>query len=180
MGKLSLERWYIQKVREAAAKEENLDIDNSTLDHALLVTEELLKHANDKVFILTDSFKEGFYKRLENSLKDFLKKGKKLYILSYNDLTNNSFLKALLKAFPNQIKVRQIKEQDKDKLFIEPQKRYLNFIINDRKGVRYELDEKFDQLTTSAIVNFGDEETHDLLKRVFNSFFERGKEVKIE
>ncbi|WP_297453692.1 hypothetical protein [Persephonella sp.] len=178
--KKSLEKWYIDFVRKAAKKEENIDIDNSSVDHAVLVIEELIRYASKNIYILTDEFKDKFYRLLDTTLINFLKKGGKIYILSYNDISNNEFLKDLKNRFPKNIFVKKVLKEDKPKLFVEKQQKYINFILNDKKGVRYELDEKLNDLTTRAIVNYGDEETHDLFKQVFDKYFERGEEVKFD
>ena len=177
--KKSLEKWYIDFVRKAAKEERNVDIDNTSVDHAVLVIEELINHANNKVYILTDEFKEQFYNLLQTSLMNFLKRGGELFILSYTDLSKNSFLKKLKELFPEKIHAKKVLEEDKHKLFIEKQNKHLNFIINDKKGVRYELDEKLNDLTTRAIVNYGDEETHDLFKKVFDKYYNRGQDIEL-
>jgi len=173
---------YQTIIKELSRSSRDEYMDNSDPVHAEIVIKELLERADKEVYILTDHFSEKFYRNLFEELLNFLKKGKKLHILSLNSLRDNIVLKKLKEElgdrFEDLVEIRIIPEDKKDELRV-PDGRFENFIIDDRKGVRYELLEDIKNNIASAIVNFGNEELHRELKQKFSELWEAGSKGEI-
>jgi len=162
---------YEKLIRELSRENTNRVIENSNPEHARVVISEILNRAINEVNIVTDRFDERFYRELEPRLLLFFEEGKKMRILTYS-AERNSLLLRLKRLYPNQIEIRTIPDSIKEKLFIHDERNekegsYINFIIDDTSGVRYEVFENIGEDATLALVNFGDQEFHDILKRVF-------------
>jgi len=177
-----LEDRYKKIVDEAADNEKDLNIDNSSFSHAIYVIKKLFEKADKKVYILTDKFEEKFYENLRDVIEEFLEndkgksgnKEKKIEILTFEDTSNNSLLKDLLKKYGNKVFIGRLKDPN----LLTVDGKHINFILNDKKGVRYELLEDIESGETKAIVNFGNESFHDVLKKIFK--LARANSEKVE
>ena len=158
------------------ARENKLDqrFANSIIEHARILTKEIILDANKKVSILSDSFNEFFYSKLEENISNFLQKDStNIFELIVSDKQKeNSLIQKLQKEFPNQFKVKFIAE-DKFPTDNDTQER-VNYIVNDNNAFRYEYSDKNIQHgVVNAIANFN----HEKDSKILNDMFEQIKQA---
>lgn len=115
------------------ARENKLDqrFANSIIEHARILTKEIILDANKKVSILSDSFILNWKKILAIFCK-------KIVLIVSDKQKENSLIQKLQKEFPNQFKVKFIAE-DKFPTDNDTQER-VNYIVN---AFRYEYRASF-------------------------------------
>ena len=160
---------YKNSVKDSAAKNINKRFANSSLEHAKLLTEELVKSANTEVCVLTDSFHDKFYSSVKPTLMNFLEKpNTTLKVIIANN--NSKVLNDLISKYPEQVlkKVITFDKLPKDKDSDE----YINYLINDTNGFRYEYSDKnLNDGIVEAIANFNSQEERERLKSHFDEMF---------
>lgn len=152
------------------ARENKLDqrFANSIIEHARILTKEIIFDANKKVSVLSDSFNEFFYSKLEENIINFFKQDKENIfelVVSDKQKENNLILK-FQKDFSTQFKVKFISEEkfptDNDT------SERVNYIVNDNNSFRYEYSDKNIQHgVVNAIANFNHEEDSKILIDMF-------------
>lgn len=147
---------------------------NSIIDHAKILTREIILDANKKICILSDSFNEFFYSKLEDEIINFLQKDKSnVFELIVSDKQKeNNLIQELQEKFPNQFMVQFIKEE----IFPTDDETHerANYIVNDNDAFRYEYSDKNIQHgIVSAIANFN----HKKDNKVLSDMFEQIKKV---
>jgi len=152
------------------AREHNIDqrFSNSIIEHAIILTKEIIIDANKKVSVLSDSFNEFFYFKLEDNIIKFLRKSKSniFELIVIDKQKNNNLINKLKKEFPNQFKVKYISE-DKFPIDNDTSKR-VNYIVNDNNAFRYEYNDKYIQNgVVNAVVNFNHKEDSKILNDMF-------------
>jgi len=166
---------YSTIIKRLSKQNLDFEIDNSNPLHARIVMRELLNRARREVYILSDSFKEEFYKELSEELLNFVKKGKKLKLLMINELPSNLILEKLCEESSNNVEVRVATEEGKEFLWEKDNSKYLNFFLDDYSGVRWEREENIRNGITKALVNFGNKKLHDELLERFQEVFNNDK-----
>jgi len=160
---------YLNAVKESANKHINKRFANSSLEHAKLLIEELIKHADSEVCMITDNFYDNFYSSLKPTLINFLEKeNTTLKVIVANN--NSNVLNDLIGKYPDKVKKKNIELSDlpKDKSSNES----INYLINDTNGFRYEYSDKnLNNGIVEAIANFNSQEERDRLKNHFNTMF---------
>ena len=160
---------YTNSVKDSATSNINKRFANSSLEHAKLLTEELVKSANTEVCLLTDNFHDKFYSSVKPTLINFLDKpNTTLKVVIANN--NSNTLNDLISEYPTQVLKKVIKLSDlpKDKGSNE----YINYLINDTNGFRYEYSDKnLNDGIVEAIANFNSLEEREHLKNHFDNMF---------
>ncbi len=160
---------YTSSVKNSARNNTNKRFANSNLEHAKLLTEELIKSADTEICMLTDSFHDKFYSSVKPTLIQFLEKqNASLKVIIANN--NSNVLNDLVSKYPKQVlkKVITFDKLPKDKDSDE----YINYLINDTNGFRYEYSDKnLNDGIVEAIANFNSQEERDRLKNHFDEIF---------
>ena len=141
---------------------------NSIIEHARILTKEIIIDADKKVSILSDSFNEFFYSKIEDNINNFLKKdSNNIFELIVIDIQkNNNLIKKFQKDFPKQFKVKFISE-DKFPTDNDTHER-VNYIVNDNNAFRYEYSDKNIQHgVVNAIANFNHPKDTKILSDMF-------------
>jgi len=147
---------------------------NSIIEHAKILTREIILDAQKEVRMLSDSFNEFFYSKLEDEIINFLQKSEanSFELIVSKKQKENSLIKIFQQKFPNQFKVKFIAEE-KFPTDDETKER-VNYIVNDNNAFRYEYSDKNIQHgVVSAIANFN----HEKDAKILNEMFEQIKQV---
>jgi hypothetical protein len=165
---------YEKDVINARKNKLNQRFANSLIEHAKILTKEIILDANKKVSILSDSFNEFFYSKLEENIVNFLKKDNEniIELIVSDKQKQNKLIKELQTKFPTQFKVRFISE---DKFPTDNDtKEKVNYIVNDNNAFRYEYSDKNIQHgVVNAIANFN----HSQDSKILTDMFEKIKQV---
>jgi len=160
---------YLDFVKDSAKNKINKRFANSSLEHARLLTEELIMSAEKEVLILTDKFTDKFYSSVTPTIKKFLKKD--YTILKIITICENSkMLEELKNEFSDKILIKEVDSNflPKDKQSNE----VINYLINDTNGFRYEYSDKnIDKGIVEAIANFNSKKETEQLRNHFNELF---------
>ena len=162
---------YASSVRDSAEKHLDKRYANSSLEHARLLTEELIKHSKKEVCMLSNSFHNGFYSSLKPTIESFLSKEDVTFKLITSDNDSN-ILQELKATFPKKFltKVVSLEDFPTDKDSEEE----VNFLINDTDGFRYEYsDKRIQDGLVEAVANFNSPEETNYLKTHFDSLFKQ-------
>ncbi len=158
------------------ARENKLDkrFANSIIEHARILTKEIILDANSTIRILSDSFNEYFYSDLKNEIEQFLKKNNsKIELIVAKSDKTNQLIKYFREKFPEKFIVKFIEHNyfPKDKETEE----YVNYIVNDNNAFRYEYsDKELNNGYVNAIANFNNKNDSEQL----NNFFDKIKNYK--
>lgn len=160
---------YVEAVKESARNNTSFRYANSTLEHAKILTEELIKAADKEVCMLSDEFFDNFYMGLSSTIEDFLKKNGTVFklIVSKNGSKLASDLSDKYPAkFLTKVKEKKDLPTDKDT------KETINYLINDKNGFRYEFSDKnADDGIVEAFADFNSPQERDILKNNFDRLF---------
>ena len=147
---------------------------NSIIEHAEILTREIILDAKQNIRVLSDSFNEFFYSKIKNEIVNFLQKDKSniFELIVADKQKENSLIKDFQENFPNQFKVKFVNE---DKFPTDDDtKERVNYIVNDNNAFRYEYSDKNIQHgVVSAIANFN----HEKDTKILNEMFEQLKQV---
>lgn len=147
---------------------------NSIIEHAEILTREIILDAKQNIRMLSDSFNEFFYSKIKNEIVNFLQKDKSniFELIVADKQKENSLIKDFQENFPNQFKVKFVNE---DKFPTDDDtKERVNYIVNDNNAFRYEYSDKNIQHgVVSAIANFN----HEKDTKILNEMFEQLKQV---
>ncbi len=160
---------YKKIIEEAREKKINKRFGNTSIEHARILTREILLDANHYIKILTNNFNNYFYSKLLQDIINFLQKNKKNYIeiiVGKNENKKNELINELKKQFSKQIKVYYL---GYDNFPIDNDtKERINFIINDNHAYRYEYsDKEINYGIVKAIANFNNQEENKILNNIF-------------
>lgn len=162
---------YINSVRDSAKNHISKRYANSSLEHARLLTEELINYSEKEVNMLSNTFHNGFYSALKPVIKAFLDKdGTKFKLLTSDE--NSKILQELKDEYPDKFitKIVPLKQFPIDKDSEEE----VNFLINDQNGFRYEYSDKnINNGLVEAVANFNSSSEVDYLREHFNTLFEK-------
>jgi DNA-binding LacI/PurR family transcriptional regulator len=166
---------YKKAIEEARKEKINKRFGNTSIEHAKILTNEILLDAKHTVKILSDNFNNYFYSKIIENIKNFLKKDKKNVIeiiTNKNEKKSNKLIKNLKEEFPTQIKVYYI---DNKNFPIDSETgERVNFIINDNNAYRYEYsDAEIDNGIVKAIANFNNSEENQILNEIFEKIKKR-------
>lgn len=166
-----IEKMYKTQVDEAAAKNLNKVFSNSSLEHAYFLTQKLFHSADSNIKIVTRKFNSAFYEQLMPDLLSFLEKKETNYIhIAIMERHENGILKKLIKAFPEQVILHWLDEKQSSALTNKEQHVYINFLVNDQNGFRYEYqDENMEDGIVSAFANFNDPTSANVLDNFFDT-----------
>ena len=165
---------YEQDVINARKNKLDQRFANSIIEHAKILTREIILDAKKEVRVLSDSFNEFFYSKLEDDIINFLQKNKSntFELIVSTKQKENSLIKKFQQNFPNQFRVKFI-EEEKFPTDDETKER-VNYIVNDNNAFRYEYSDKIIQHgVVSAIANFN----HSIDTKILNEMFEQIKQV---
>ena len=142
---------------------------NSIIEHARILTKEIILDAKSNIKILSDSFNEYFYSSLKKEIEDFLSKDNtSIHVIVAKGHEENKLLKYFQNKFPSKFKINFI-EHDKFPKDNDT-KEYVNYIVNDNKAFRYEYsDKEIHNGHVNAIANFNNEKDSNFL----NDFFKK-------
>ena len=147
---------------------------NSIIEHAEILTREIILDAKQNIRMLSDSFNEFFYSKIKDEIVNFLQKDKSniFELIVADKQKENSLIKDFQENFPNQFKVKFVNE---DKFPTDDDtKERVNYIVNDNNAFRYEYSDKNIQHgVVSAIANFN----HEKDTKILNEMFEQLKQV---
>ena len=142
---------------------------NSSIEHARILTNEILLDTNHNVKILSDSFNEYFYSKLLNPIENYLNRDKrnKFEVITSIDKSNNIILNTLKESFDAQVELKFIENNkfptDKDS------KEKVNYIVNDNNAYRYEYSDKnLEYGSVNAVANFNNESESKYLISIFD------------
>jgi len=147
---------------------------NSIIEHAKILTREIILDAKQEIRVLSDSFNEFFYSKLEDDIINFLQKNESntFELIVSNKQKENHLIKKFQQNFPSQFKVKFI-EEDKFPTDDDTKER-VNYIVNDNNAFRYEYSDKNIQHgVVNAIANFN----HEQDTKILNDMFEQIKQV---
>jgi len=159
---------YKKKIRNLAEKRTNEMFFNTDAKHATIVLTELIKNAEDYVYIVGENMDptvtddEEYLDAVENFLK---KENAKMKILltDYNKKEfDNSKIGKLLSRYKNVVEIK-----DSQKELVKSDGVTINFTVSDGRAFRFERDVK----NRIAFGNFNDTETAISLEKSFENIF---------
>ena len=84
---------YKERAELAKKNDENIEIPNSTFEHAIFLTDLLLEGANDSVKILTGSLNDNFYfSKMKDVFNTLIDRGVSIQLIVWHKITDNNFL----------------------------------------------------------------------------------------
>lgn len=159
-------RNYLKDIQEAVKNKIDKRFPNSSVEHARLLVKEIINDSNNKVYSLSSTFHQDFYKSIETEIINFLKKPNSEFNLIISS-DENGLVSELKEQYPN----FHVKKVAKSKLPKDNEtKEYINYIVNDNNSFRYEYSEKnLDVGIVEAIANFNSPSEAKALINNFNS-----------
>jgi len=160
---------YKERAELAKKNDENIEIPNSTFEHAIFLTDLLLEGANDSVKILTGSLNDNFYfSKMKDVFNTLIDRGVSIQLIVWHKITDNNFLNEFKGKFT--IKKAEVEEN--------PEKRVKHFTVVDHKGYRLECthepqDENEQNYKVKGTVNFNDPYTARTLEEVFDDVWDK-------
>jgi len=123
---------YEKIVKEALKNDFDCDIPNSTLDHAVILSQGLLKASQKDIKILTGELNSPYYTRVRDSLVEatdrVAKRRGKIRILIWNEVSQkNDEFEKLLAKYKGVIEKKEAKKPNSDLInhfFVSDSKRY--------------------------------------------------------
>jgi sugar-specific transcriptional regulator TrmB len=160
---------YTNSVREAAKNNTNFRYANSTLEHAKVLTEELIKHSNKEICMVSDEFFDDFYYSIRTTIKNFLNKKDAVFKLIISK-KGSKLAKELKANYPNNFLIKIVST---DKLPKDNEtKETINYLINDTNGFRYEYSDKDAKNgLVKAIANFNSPDEREILHKAFDILY---------
>jgi len=164
-----LDKQYIDIVEEAAEKEENLDIPNRTLDHAVFLTQKLILKAKNNIKILTGELGSPYYDRIKDDLQfavdKFKPSGGKIKVIVWEqDAPINEIFSSFIRNNNDVIEVRKAAQNTTIN----------HFLVSDSKRYRFEeIHSKQDLIDqkVKGTANFGNPEKASILNEVFDTIW---------
>jgi len=141
---------------------------NSIVEHARVLTREIILDAKHRVRILSDSFNEFFYSKLEKNIVNFLQEDNKniFELIVSEEKRDNSLIDKLKNQFPEQFQVKYIPQNQFPK--DDESGEYVNYIVNDHNAFRYEYsDRNIQHGVVKAIANFNHQDDSAVLNNMF-------------
>lgn len=168
-----LDAEYIKIVEEAAKNDENLDISNCTLEHAVFLSQKLISKSENNINILTGEFSSPYYDKVrdefEKAATRFQPIGKKIKIIILdNDAPENDDFNKLRERFREVIEVKNAT--------IPSGKEVHHFLVSDSKRYRFEdphTKEELSKQEVSAVANFNNANVASILDSEFKKLWER-------
>jgi len=158
---------FIRLVQDAQALQLNKNINNAAIDHALILSEYLLKEAAERkkdIKIVSGSLRNEFYNDLYKKTEQYLEIIKKnqtkidIIILSKEQTHENNLAE---NKFANFIK----KELEKSSIKFCNDIKFPHFFLVGDRSYRYETNHK----ETKAVANFNNKETGKILELLYNT-----------
>ena len=158
---------YIERLQRAADQAVDMDIDNSTTEHALAAIRTIIERSENTVKVFTTAFRFDFWSKLESDMQNFLKtkEGATFEVISIlpPSTASLSLMKQFSKRFSSRFKahyLKGIKKSVADDAY--------NFVTGDDSYSRFELsDGEASKGIVKAIINFGNQ---DRVKKYNNHF----------
>jgi hypothetical protein len=157
---------YKQKIRNLAENRINEMFYNTDTEHATIVLTELIKNAEEYVYIVAENMNPAATDNEEylSAVESFLTKGKmKILLTNYDkEKFGNSKIGKLLNTHPDVVEIkhsggRKVKRDDIP----------INFTVSDGRAFRFERDIE----ENIAFGNFNDTETANILENSFINLF---------
>ncbi len=142
---------YRMFVESASRNDSDMPIPNSTERHAKILYEYMLPSAKHFIHIFTGSFREVFYKELNNKFDSAHKKGVEICILTKKKIPEN-----IKKIYP------YIKFKIVNTSLVN------HFMVIDNKIYRFEKEHPEDEKNVEAIANFNDSKRAKGLNNLFS------------
>jgi len=154
---------YEKIIKENCDNEIDFPIPNSTMTHAFIGIQYLIKKAKNNIRIVSECFFEDFWRDLHPFIAEFLNnRTGKLEVIVIKECNKEGVLKNLIAQFPQQVTIFDFKNKTLEN-------KAPNFLTIDQKGYRFELsDEKKKDRLVEGVINFGDTKGTTAL----NSFFD--------
>lgn len=169
----TLDQEYVEIVERAAKEELDLDIPNSTLDHATFLTRLLLNKASKTVRILTGSLSEALYDdRIKEIFTSMLKRGVDVKLIIWHKTEPNTFLDSIGSDLQSKIKVKRAELEYEDANYVK------HFLVVDNRSYRLEekhgpQENQLANFTVKGIVNFNNTKVAETLLSVFDDVWSR-------
>lgn len=171
-----IDKEYNKLVEEAAENDKNLIIPNSSVAHAILISQKLIDKAENNIKILTGELTSVYYDHISDNLGNATRKLSRLgairIIISDAAARENPTLNNFLRDNNNVIQVKRVNEQvDR----IDPESFRNHFLVSDSKRYRFEKPhtrEDLDEFKVEALANFGDEERAEVLDSFFDKIWD--------
>ncbi len=167
---LDVDPEYRKIVEDAARKGENIRIYNSTLAHAVFLSQTIISKAADDIKILTGELDKPSYDEIKNKIEEaaekFASSGKSSVIkviIWKKEAPSNEEFESLRSRYENVIKVRYANQESAEKIH--------HFLVSDSKRYRIEdphTDEDLRNQNVKGVANFGDFETAKILDSIFD------------
>lgn len=163
---------YIEIVDKAIKGDLNLDIPNSTFDHALLLTERLLAVAKKEVNIFSGSLYEALYGvKIKGLLQEVINRGIEIKIIVWHKVKEEQV--ADLKSLSDKLQIKLAN------LPLDEPKAYQNtkhFLVVDGKSYRLEEPhrpqaETAEDFQVKGIANFNNPQLAKVLNDIFNNLW---------
>lgn len=164
---------YKKIVEEAAKNNSNFDIPNSTIGHAVFLSNVLVSYAHENIKILTGELSSPYYDKVKETLASAAerfrsaRKGEQIHIIIWEkDAKQNEGFEELLKKYGDIIKMKNAKKPFSDKMS--------HFLVSDCKRYRLEnphTKEELENGEVTATANFGNPETAKNLNSIFDELW---------
>ena len=166
---------YKKVVEEAAKNDSNFDIPNSTIGHAVFLSNTLISKAQDNIKILTGELSSPYYDRVKDTLattaERFKKenKGEQIHIIIWErDARRNEGFEELITKYRDVIKMKNAGQPFSDKIN--------HFLVSDFKRYRLENPHTKAALESgqiTATANFGNPAGAKNLNDMFDRLWDK-------
>lgn len=164
-----IDKEYVNIVNEAIQNDLNLDISNSTLNHAVFLAKKLISLSRSDIKIITGELNSPYYEEIRTELEEAasnLSKVKgKINILIWNKLEsgNENFIQ-LQEKYRDTVEIKYANREDNIN----------HFLVSDSKRYRFEELHSAKDLRDQNIkgkANFNNRETAESLNQSFESIW---------
>jgi len=165
----SIDKEYVAIVEEAIKNNLNLDIPNSTLNHAVFLSQKLIRESRTHIKILTGELDSAYYDRVKDDLRDAVTrfcptKGKIMIIIWEKDAPVNREFQEFVNSNRDTIEIKVANQTDG----------LSHFLVSDSKRYRLEEPHSKQDLIDENIkgtANFNNPEIASILEQNFDKIW---------
>jgi len=168
-----IDQEYRQIVEEAVQKDENFDIPNSTVAHAIFLSQKLISETHSNIKILTGELYNAYCNKIKDSLqklaedfKRFNKRDRIKIIVWEKDAKENSEFNDFVNKYKDVIKVRKANKPGSNKIS--------HFLVSDLKRYRTEAPHTKEELYQQKVngkANFNNPDKAKILNNAFDKIW---------
>ncbi len=165
---------YKERAKLARDRRENINIPNSTLEHAVYLTDLLFEKAEKSVKILTGTLSERFFNHqgMIESFKKLVKKNISIKVIVWHKIKMDEILDTLKSDFGGKVEIKTVDSERIQENWVK------HFAVVDKKGYRIEdlhnpEDENDEDSIVKGNVNFYNPPVAKKLEETFDAIWQK-------